>query len=276
MIVLLYIAIIPVIALCAYVYYKDIDKEPKSLLKKVFLWGMASIVPIVILELLIGHFLPTDKSNLYRLFISVLIGVGLIEEGAKWFIVQKSVYNDKEFNHIYDAIVYSVFASLGFALVENILYVFQYGFMTGIVRAILTVPSHGCDAIIMGYFLGKAKQAEFSGDQKASNKNLAYSLIMPVLAHTIYDFLLFTENALCIFILIVLLIIMYIKCFKLIRKLSAIKVNFNGSLATDPKTMVVNNDNFINIANSHKSYYYAISSTLVFVAVILFLTILIV
>jgi RsiW-degrading membrane proteinase PrsW (M82 family) len=67
------------------------------------------------------------------------------------------LYNNKNFNEPFDGIVYAVIVSMGFATIENIIYVFQYGFATGILRLFTAVPAHAAFGILMGYFLGKAK-----------------------------------------------------------------------------------------------------------------------
>ena len=150
----------------------------------------------------------------YRyIFIATFVGVGLIEEGAKWVVTNKCIYNDKEFNHAYDAIVYAVFASLGFALVENILYVLSLGAGTGVLRALITVPSHACDGIFMGYYIGKSKQC----------------LLIPVIAHTLFDFFILSQRNLLIVIFFIYTIVMYIICFILVKKVSKTESNFDGS-----------------------------------------------
>ena len=73
--------------------------------------------------------------------------------------------------------------SMGFATVENIMYVFQYGFTTGFLRMFTAVPAHGAFAIIMGYFLGKAKFTH--------SKEFYYSLVALIAAslfHGLYDY----------------------------------------------------------------------------------------
>lgn len=265
--ILLYIAVLPVVVLCLYIYNKDLDKEPKKIVGKLFLWGMLSVIPIVILELLVDKIVTTDdSSNLVKLFIATLVGVALIEEGFKWLITHKNIYDNEEFNHPYDAIVYAVFASLGFALVENVLYVYGNGVSVGILRAFLTVPSHACDAVIMGYYLGRAKQAEYNNNQKYSNKDLALSLIMPILAHTLYDYFLFSQRNIMLVFFIIFVIALYIVCFKLIKKLSKISYNFDGTDAKHKKEKG-EGTKLIKV-NSYESKWYAISRTFGVIAII--------
>ena len=226
---LLFIASLPIILMCMYIYKKDYDKEPSYLLKKLFIYGALSIVPIIILELLTSKISVLDTKNFLSLFINVFICVGLIEEGAKWVIVNKSVYNDIEFNHAYDAIVYCVFASLGFALIENILYVYQEGITIGLLRAITTIPAHTFNGVLMGYFLGLSKSDDINKKYNDSKHNMFLSLFIPVLTHTIYDYLIFLEDLRAVILFFIFVIIMYIIIFKIVKNISLIKNNFDGS-----------------------------------------------
>ena len=110
---LMYIAVIPIILLLMYIYKKDKNKEPIGLLKKIFIWGLICFVPILIIEGIFTLFFDIeDNSNYFRLFLTTLFGIGLIEEFFKWIVVYKITFNNKEFDEVYDAIVYSVCSSL--------------------------------------------------------------------------------------------------------------------------------------------------------------------
>lgn len=264
--VLLLIAVVPVIVLCFYIYKKDKDKEPSNLLRKVFVLGMLSVIPVLVCELIINGFVSTSNNNeLISLFIATFIGVGLIEEVFKWLIVYKNIYDHKEYNHAYDAIVYSVFASLGFALVENIIYVISNGVGVGLFRAVLTVPSHACNAVIMGYFIGKAKNEEYKGHQDKSNRYMFYSLLMPVLAHSVYDYLIFADRSVFYVLFVIFIIVFYITCFKLVKKIASNDYNFDGTPAThktSDEIRILPGEGPQKHVNSLESAYYAVNKTL--------------
>jgi len=184
--ILLLFAIAPPLLIAYYVYRKDkYDKEPKKLLIKSFLFGCLSIIPAVILELL------ADGLSVFGLFISVLIGVALIEEGVKYFFLKKYLYTREEFNEPMDGIVYAVMISLGFATVENIGYVFGsesedgQGLFVAVMRMFTAIPLHAVCGIILGYFVGLAKFSE-------NSKPLLYKgLFLAILVHGLYDYFLF-------------------------------------------------------------------------------------
>jgi len=75
-------------------------------------------------------------------------------------------------------------ASLGFATVENILYVFQYGEIVGWLRAVLTVPMHALTAVIMGYYIGLAKYPKDPYNYRHLLKGLAIAIAFHGLFNT--------------------------------------------------------------------------------------------
>ena len=240
--ILLIISIIPSIVLGYYIYKMDkIEKEPTKLIALLFGLGVLSIIPAVILEILasglLGWFGIEEDSGLIGLFIYFLIGVGAVEEGCKWIILKKVTWNHKEFDHIFDALVYAAFVSLGFATLENILYVFQNGIGTGILRAILSVPGHTFFAIYMGYYYGIAKQCYLNGNQKLYSSNLAKSFLIPTLIHGLFDFLLSTEYMIIFLAYFALIIFLYITAFNKIIRFSKVSTNLKVPYANQNNQM---------------------------------------
>ena len=224
-------AILPVILLGGYIYKKDIHKEPKSLISKIFIFGMISCIPVIICELIVGTVFDVETTpSFIEAFINVFFGVAIIEEGFKWLITHKFGYKSREFDEIYDVIVYATFASLGFACLENILYVIGDGFGTAIARALLSIPGHACDGIFMGYFMSKAKVNEMNNQHALAKKNLLFSLLVPTISHTIYDALLSVENDEAILVFLAFHIITVIICFIIVKKMSKIQQNITTNV----------------------------------------------
>ena len=123
----------------------------------------------------------------------MIFGVALIEEYFKYLVLTKYAYKQDSFNEPMDGIVYGVIASLGFALVENIIYVFLYAdpgqeMIVGILRMFTAIPAHALMGVIMGYYIGKAKFAETPEEEKA----LTYrGLFIAIGIHGLYNFILF-------------------------------------------------------------------------------------
>ena len=171
--------------------------------------------------------IPEDFTELplFGIFIYAFIYVGFIEEFSKWFFVKNITWNNKEFNHIYDAIVYSVFVSLGFATLENIMYVFTGDIWTAILRAILSVPGHVFFGVFMGYHYGLAKQASINNNKELEKKHMILSVLIPTILHGTFDFLLMTQNVTMILFYLVFVIFLYIHAFKRIKRFSNIQTN---------------------------------------------------
>ncbi|QRM90552.1 PrsW family intramembrane metalloprotease [Lacinutrix sp. WUR7] len=189
---LLALAIAPVFIIILYIYYKDkYDKEPKRLLLYSFLLGaIVSIIVTTILYVISDYTIPIvikGNTSVSQLFIKAFFIVGLIEEFSKYIIVRYFAQPNKAFNEQFDGIVYAVMVSMGFAATENIMYVMQGGLEAALLRAFTAVPAHATFAIIMGYFIGKAK---FSKNKTTWN---LLGLLLAVIFHGTYDFFLFLE-----------------------------------------------------------------------------------
>jgi RsiW-degrading membrane proteinase PrsW (M82 family) len=174
-----------------YIYWKDkFDKEPLRVLLITFLLGALSALPVVIS----GHFLeafgfdPFSKSIFWS-FISMFCVVGIIEEGFKFLAVYLYAHRQHAFNEPFDGITYGVMSAMGFASLENLLYVFGNEESESIawVRMFTAVPAHAFFGIISGYYLGL---------QRFMNKP-GYALLgvfLAALLHTSYNFFLVNSN----------------------------------------------------------------------------------
>ena len=188
---LLALALAPAFVIMVYIYIKDkYEREPISLLLKNFgLGASASIIITVIIGAFGNFFLPvTNPESVVQQFVKAFVVVALVEEFSKYVIVRYYAQRNKEFDEPFDGIVYSVMVSMGFAALENVIYVFQFGMENGIIRAFTAVPAHATFGILMGYFMGKAKFAKTKKDKIRLNLT---GLIAATLFHGIYDFFLF-------------------------------------------------------------------------------------
>jgi len=226
---LLCLCIIPTLFILWYVYHEDkLDKEPALLLTILFISGIASAVMTVPITLILKINIPFLNSNIeelnfVELLFKFLISIALIEEILKWILTYLITWKNKNFNYIYDSIVYSTFVALGFATYENILYVFSnnsYGLMLVLSRGIISIPAHAVFGIYMGYYLGIAKSTK----KKLSLRLKIKSLLIPIILHFTYDILLATKNyyAFAIFILL-----LYLLTFVKIKKISINRKKLN-------------------------------------------------
>ena len=185
---LLIASVAPVMVIIFYINIKDkFEKEPKKLLFFNFLFGaIVSIIISTILYIISDYVLPApDDFSVWQQFLKAFFIVALIEEFSKYIIVRYYAQPKKDFNEPFDGIIYAVMVSMGFAAVENIMYVFDGGLQTALLRAFTAIPAHATFGVLMGYFMGKAKFFE-----KKALWNLA-GLLTAIIFHGAYDFFLF-------------------------------------------------------------------------------------
>lgn len=187
--ILFAIAILPVVLLMIFIYRQDkYQKEPIKSLIKAFIGGMIAI-PLDIL-LVTGIDAALGGTAITKtVFFSAFLEAGIPEELSKFLIFMIFIWNDKNFDEYFDGIVYASFIGLGFACVENIEYVFSYGFQTGVVRALLSVPGHFLFGVLMGYFLSLAK---FHPEKRGTY--ILTGVLLAMLAHGLFDWLLMVAS----------------------------------------------------------------------------------
>ncbi len=236
--ILLAAACIPSVVLLIYIYNKDkTEKEPFSLLVKLFCLGALSCLPAVVLESILPMFNLFPEDSIAYLFVENYFVVGLAEEASKFLMLYLATRRDKNFNCLFDGVLYAVVVSLGFATLENVLYVMQYGMGNAIMRAITAVPGHMFDGVLMGYFytfwhlyanceLVERKYAQMGlidriiPPKTKPGTYLALTLIVPIAAHGTYDFLVSLESVMAALLFWAFLIFLYIFCFRKIALLS--------------------------------------------------------
>lgn len=174
----------PGIALLSYFYLKDeYETEPLSFVLRIFTMGALLVFPIMFIQYVFRAEGIAASTAVRAFFLS-----GLLEEFVKWFVVYFFVYDHREFDEPYDGIVYSASVSLGFATMENILYLLANGVGFAVTRALLPVSSHALFAVIMGFYFGKAK---FTSKKR---RYLFLAFLLSFLLHGMYDFILLTQE----------------------------------------------------------------------------------
>lgn len=181
---LLALALAPGIAIGIYIYLKDRhEREPIHLLLISFLYGAVSTGITYLISYPVRLFFLADRTNAIDQFFEAFFKTGLIEEFSKFIFVRFILYRNKNFNEPFDGIVYAVMVGMGFATVENVIYVYRLGFLTGVLRVFTAVPAHATFAVISGYFLGKAK---FTANRQFYFSVLA--LVAATVFHGSYDY----------------------------------------------------------------------------------------
>lgn len=217
------IAVLPGLYLMWYVYRQDkIEKEPLSLLTRLAFFGALGVFMAMFAESVLIEYImkPLLGSGTLFLLVENFLGVALVEEYVKFRALRKLTWNNYEFDYRFDAIVYAVAAGMGFAILENVFYVFEHGFEVAVMRAFTSLPGHCVFAIYMGYYYGEAKLCEKTGNFKGMNAYLKSALWVPTMIHGTYDFCLSGSETL-VAAFFVLLIVMDVKAYKLLKQASA-------------------------------------------------------
>ena len=190
MLLVLIAAVLPAIVLIIHIYNRDKwQKEPPRQLFKAFVYGVGSAA-IVLLLPSFGLITETPGTEISAQIGKAFRTAAIPEEMAKLFMLWLFLRKCREFDEHMDAVVYAVCVGMGFAATENILYLFsnlQNWVGTGIMRALVSVPAHFFFAIIMGYYYSLAHFRL----GKSRIMDAVFTLLVPVLAHGIFDALLF-------------------------------------------------------------------------------------
>lgn len=186
-------AVVPAVVLMIYIYRKDkYDKEPGKMLLRCILGGCGAALASIVFETGADYleelYFTSHAATAFDYAVVTAVLVGLIEEGTKFFFLKKVTWHSPEFNYRFDGMVYAVFVSLGFAALENVIYIFSYfDLSVALQRAILTIPAHMSFAVYMGMYYGRAKTSEVSGRLADSTFLQWTGYLSAVLLHSVYD-----------------------------------------------------------------------------------------
>ncbi|MBU8788775.1 MULTISPECIES: glutamic-type intramembrane protease PrsW [Bacillus] len=172
----------PGIALLMYFYLKEkYETEPIHMVVRLFIVGVLLVFPTMFIQYVL------EKENISESnFVISFLSSGFLEEFLKWFLLMFSVYQHANFDEHYDGIMYGTSLSLGFATLENILYLIGNGVEHAFMRALLPVSSHALFGVIMGFYIGKARFSK----RKKQAEWLCLSLFIPAALHGLYDYIL--------------------------------------------------------------------------------------
>lgn len=206
---ILILAILPISFFIGWVYLKDkYEKEPPIKLIEYFLLGILVSILSIFLELYFSK-LNIFSGIVEYLYIAFFV-TALTEEGLKSMVFIPIVLKDKNFNEKLDGIIYSIFLSLGFATIENIIYLMKerldLSLGLGISRGLISIPSHIMFAITMGYYISKYK---FAKEDCKNNKYLIYAIVIPILLHGVFDFILMIGYRWAIIVFVVYIIFLW-------------------------------------------------------------------
>ena len=191
----LFIALLPVAILMFYIFKRDTEKEPIKEIWIAFGFGVLSVFVSLCFSVPAGNIglYSDDPATIIGAIWKAFMSAAIPEEIAKFIMLWLFMRRCKEYDQYMDGIVYAVCISLGFAALENILYIVKESewLSLGIGRALLSVPGHYCNGVLMGYYYSKVRLSHFS-----TFKDRAMIVVAPIITHGIYDALLFSIGAL--------------------------------------------------------------------------------
>jgi RsiW-degrading membrane proteinase PrsW (M82 family) len=209
----------PVFIIAIYVYFRDkYEKEPLGLLLTALAAGALVVIPIIFVERYLMSIMPSMGKVGTAAYQAFLVA-GTTEELFKYLALLLLIWRSPSFNEQFDGIVYAVFVSLGFAAVENVMYVMEGGYQTAVLRAVTAVPAHALFGVTMGYYLGIARRY-----RELRRDYIRRALIIPILLHGIYDFILMVQVGWLLLGFIPFLGYLYVAGVRRMKKLSDVSI----------------------------------------------------
>jgi len=190
--VLFALALAPVAVACVYMYIRDkYEKEPIWLLLTGLAFGAFITVPIIYTAVFTTFLLPANMGVFGDAAFSAFVSAAFVEEIYKFGVLFFLIWYNRNLNEPLDGIVYAVFISLGFAGVENALYVFSPelgGVETALLRAVFSVPGHALFGVMMGYYFALAKF-----EPRNKGRYLLAAFFFAWALHGAYNFILLSQ-----------------------------------------------------------------------------------
>ncbi|MBF8265596.1 MAG: putative rane protein [Dehalococcoidia bacterium] len=183
--------------------------EPRALVIRTFLLGIAVSLPVVGIEYLLSYLYPglSDLSRLEDItdintvvYVSFVVA-GLTEEVAKYWVVRYTIYNSPYFDEPIDGIIYGSAAALGFASIENVGYALVLGWQFILARGIFSCLGHVFFSGVWGYSLGWQK-LKGSGSYWV----VWLALLGSIVLHGAFDFFLLANRGLEVFTILLFFI----------------------------------------------------------------------
>lgn len=186
-------ALLPAIVLLIYIYAKDkYQHEPVGQMLKGVVFGVLSCFLAVSIATVLQYYglYRDDFGTIEGAFKTAFFGAAIPEECAKLFFLWLLLRKNKHFDEYFDGIVYAVTVGMGFAGLENVLYVIdaEEWQSVAIMRAILSVPGHYMFAVLMGFFYSNVHFRNggfFSG---------MMVIVAPVVLHGLFDAILMSGS----------------------------------------------------------------------------------
>ncbi len=173
-----------------FLYFRMKDRhrpEPLAALAIAFAMGIAAAgIALFAYRSLPALGLPSDPgATVGSVLVFCMFLVGPIEEGAKFLVARTTVFHFREFDEEIDGLVYASAVALGFASLENVLYLQHLEWPQRIARTLATPLSHSLFSAVWGF--GVAHAAFHAGSRRARFGWQAGTLALAMFLHGLYD-----------------------------------------------------------------------------------------
>lgn len=184
------ISLLPCVVWLLYFYtHSRYKRPPFKLIAVTFLLGALATIPALFLNYLGQRlfYLFAGETQISRILIFFCV-VGPVEEALKMMMVWIYAYRQPEFDEPLDGVIYSAAAALGFAAVENIVYISQHNPMLMMLRGSLSNPGHALFSAIWGLALCQAKTRPNLPSERAPI--IVKGWLIAAILHALFDTLL--------------------------------------------------------------------------------------
>ncbi len=188
LVVTIILTLLPIVLLLRYFYTRDVNREPRDVLVRTFIRGVLIVVPVFICSWIANSFWWTSWGSWNdALFVSFILAA-IPEELCKLWVIAGYSSRQRCFDEPMDGLVYGATAALGFAALENILYVSSGGWGVALARAFTAVPMHAMTGAMLGYGIARVR---FSRRGRGS---ILVGISAAILVHGGYNFFLLAAN----------------------------------------------------------------------------------
>lgn len=234
--------VLPSLTWLSYYLREDLHPEPKRMILKIFLWGALITLPVFFVQIGLAKLLEIVNGSvsinpLANNLIYWFLIIAFSEEFFKYLVVKIKVVDSPHLDEPLDAMLYMVVAALGFAAIENVLYLFapagQMSFnqlisrtlIIDLIRFIGATFLHTLCSAVIGYSL-----AISFCEVKTKYLSLAAGILMATVLHGLYNFSIMTLDGYIKFaipvVVILTLAFLVFSGFEKLKKMKSIcKIN---------------------------------------------------
>lgn len=201
--------------------------EPRRLLILTFLGGMAIVALALPLEQ--ATYFLLNKLSLTAAWGGFLILFlwALAEEFSKYIAAKKIAFNKRAFDEPLDAVIYLITAALGFAAMENVIFLLEitgeYGLMAGFITSNLRFVGATLIHLLSSATVGSAIAFCFFHKEKY-HRNVFWGLFFATLLHALFNYFIIRsegENILAVFLPFWILVIVLLLVFEKVKKIKS-------------------------------------------------------